>query len=223
MEYGRFFHQSQVLEPDLLPGLSVPLRPRRCPRPPSTSAATGTCRGPIDTLLWLSAPVRPLGVSACSVSASIRLPPVRRLHADQARRMAPGSSRCLSARILSRVIPGLCGSMGAIPVYRNPPRGWSPPSGKTVEALKAGMRVIIYPDVDYADRLRPDGRAVRGVPGCWARSTTAPTGKNLSFIPLRTEKRRIFVGVAHVRVRRRESPGCRRPSAWRQAIREALA
>ena len=64
-----------------------------------------------------------------------------------------------------------------------------------LEALKAGTRVIIYPDVDYADASDQLGALYEGYVGLGSLYHRA-TGRNLLFIPLRSEHRHIVAGAA---------------------------
>ena len=189
MEYGRFFTRVRFWSRIFFRDYQSP-PPEALPAPAIYICRHRNLRGPIDTLLWLSAPVHPWVFSVfCERETAYRQ------YANFTLPRRAGWPRIFAlpaARILSWVVPGLCGSMGAIPVYRSTARVVTT-FRKTLEALKAGMRIIIYPDVDYADPSDQIGALYEGYLVLGSLYHRA-TGKNLSFIPLRTEKRRIFAG-----------------------------
>jgi len=216
MEYGRFFTRlrfwSRIFFRDYQ---SPPVE--ALPAPAVYVCRHRNMRGPIDTLLWLSAPVRPW-----VFSVFCRRDTAYRQYLDFTLTRRAGWPRVLAvpvARILSWVVPGLCGSAGAIPVYRSTARVVTT-FRKTLDALKAGMRVIIYPDVNYADASDQIGALYEGYLVLGALYHRA-TGKNLKFIPLRTEKRKITAGAPIVfdgaKPREQET------ERVAKAIREALA
>ncbi len=189
MEYGRFFTRLRFVSRIFFRDYQSP-PPEALPAPAIYVCRHRNLRGPIDTLLWLSAPVRPWVLSVfCERNACYHQ------YADYTLTKRYGWPKILAmpvARILSRLVPVLCGSMGAIPVYRSSAKVVAT-FRKTLNALKAGNRVIIYPDVNYADPSDQMGAMYEGylVLGALYRRAT---GLNLRFIPLRSENRRITAG-----------------------------
>jgi hypothetical protein len=112
--------------------------PKRCPRPPSTSAAT-ELGVPIDTLLWLACRAPWVFSVFCehkSATASTPALPDKR---------AGCQDFALPRAKPVWVVPGLCGSMARSrsTVHRAGGHHFR----KTLETLKLGRAVIIYPDV----------------------------------------------------------------------------
>lgn len=216
MAYGRFFTRLRFLSRIFFRGYQSPT-PEALPAPAVYICRHKNLRGPIDTLLWLSAPVNPWVFSVfCERETCYRQ------YADYTLTRRAGWPRAFAlpvARILSWVVPGLCGSMGAIPVYRSTARVVTT-FRKTLDVLKAGGRVIIYPDVNYADASEEMGALYEGYLMLGTLYHRA-TGQNLRFIPLRTEKRRITAGA--VIEFDGEKPRAEETERVAMAIREALA
>lgn len=216
MAYGRFFTRLRFLSRIFFRGYQSPT-PEALPAPAVYICRHKNLRGPIDTLLWLSAPVNPWVFNVfCERETCYRQ------YAEYTLTRRAGWPRAFAlpvARILSWVVPGLCGSMGAIPVYRSTARVVTT-FRKTLDVLKAGGRVIIYPDVDYADASEEMGALYEGYLMLGTLYYRA-TGHNLRFIPLRTEKRRITAGAAIEFDG--EKPRAEETERVAMAIREALA
>jgi len=189
MEYGRFFTRLRFWSRIFFRNYHSP-PPEALPAPAVYVCRHRNLRGPIDTLIWLSAPVHPWIFSVfCERKTCYRQ------YADYTLTRRAGWPRFLAlpvARILSWVVPGLCGSMGAIPVYRSTARVVTT-FRRTLEVLKAGRRVIIYPDVNYSDASEHMGALYEGYLMLGTLYHRA-TGRNLLFVPLRGEKRRITAG-----------------------------
>jgi len=216
MEYGRFFTRLRFWSRIFFRDYQSP-PPEALPAPAVYVCRHRNLRGPIDTLLWLSVPVRPWVFSVfCDHETCYRQ------YADFTLTRRAGWPRIFAlpvARLLSWVVPGLCGSMGAIPVYRGTPRVVAT-FRKTLEALKAGERVIVYPDVNYSDPSDALGELYEGYIGLGTMFYRA-TGRNLLFVPLRGSKRKIVSGrpVEFDGTKPREAEKAR----VAKAIREALA
>jgi len=216
MEYGRFFTRLRFWSRIFFRDYQSP-PPEALPAPAVYVCRHRDLRGPIDTLLWLSVPVRPWVFSAfCERETCYHQ------YVDFTLTKRKGWPRVFAqpvARILSWVVPGLCGSMGAIPVYRSTARVVTT-FRKTLDALKAGMRIIIYPDVNYSDASEQMGALYEGYVVLGSLYHRA-TGRNLLFIPLRSERRHIVAGAAieydGSKPREQES------ERVGKAIREALA
>lgn len=88
----------------------------------------------------------------------------------------------LLTRILSHLVPILIKSMGGIPVYRRSAQV-KKTFTKSLEALKRGESLIIYPDIDYTSTDDVPGQIYSGflLIGQMYRKAT---GKNLQFVPL---------------------------------------
>jgi hypothetical protein len=216
MEYGRFFTRLRFWSRIFFRDYQSP-PPEALPAPAVYVCRHRDLRGPIDTLLWLSAPVRPWVYHVFCERKNCY-----HQYADYTLTQRKGWPKIFAvpvARILSWVVPGLCGSMHAIPVYRSTARVVTT-FRKTLEALKAGMRVIIYPDVNYADASEQMGALYEGYMVLGSLYHRA-TGRNLLFIPLRSEHRHIAAGAAieydGSKPREQES------ERVAKAIREALA
>ena len=216
MEYGRFFTRLRFWSRIFFRDYQSP-PPEQLPAPAVYVCRHRNMRGPIDTLLWLSAPVRPWVFSVfCQRKTAFHQ------YLDYTLTKRAGWPRIFArpaARVLSWVVPGLCGSMGAIPVYRSTARVVTT-FRKTLEVLKAGMRVIVYPDVNYADASDQMGALYEGYLVLGSLYHHA-TGLNLKFIPLRTEKRKITAGNAIVFDG--SAPRDQETERVAKAIREALA
>jgi 1-acyl-sn-glycerol-3-phosphate acyltransferase len=189
MAYGRFFTRLRFLCRLFFRGYHSP-PPEALPAPAVYVCRHRNMRGPIDTLLWMSVPVRPWVFSVfCQRDTCYRQ------YRDYTLTERAGWPRAFAlpvARILSWIVPGLCGSMGAIPVYRSSTRVIST-FRKTLDALKAGERIIIYPDINYSDASDTVGELYEGYLALGTLYYRA-TGQNIRFIPLRGEKRKIAVG-----------------------------
>jgi hypothetical protein len=216
MAYGKFFTRLRFLSRIFFRGYQSP-PPEELPAPAVYVCRHKNLRGPIDTLLWLSAPVHPWVFSVfCERKTCYRQ------YVDFTLTRRAGWPKIFAlpvARILSWVVPGLCGSLGAIPVYRSTARVVTT-FRKTLEALQAGGRVIIYPDVNYADASDRLGEVYEGYLMLGTLYHRA-TGRNLLFIPLRTEKRRIIAG-APIEFDG-EKPRADETERVARAIREALS
>jgi 1-acyl-sn-glycerol-3-phosphate acyltransferase len=216
MEYGRFFSRLRFWSRIFFRDYQSP-PPEELPAPAIYVCRHRNMRGPVDTLLWLNAAVHPWVFSVfCERETAYRQ------YADYTLTRRAGWPKIFArpaARVLSWVVPKLCVSLGAIPVYRSTGRVVTT-FRKTLEVLKAGMRVIIYPDVNYADASEQMGALYEGYLVLGSLYHRA-TGRNLRFIPLRTEKRRITAGQPIVfdgaKPREQET------ERVAKAIREALA
>ena len=216
MEYGRFFTRLRFLSRIFFRDYQSP-PPEALPAPAVYICRHRNLRGPIDTLLWLSAPVRPW-----VFSVFCEREPCYHQYADFTLTRRYGWPRIFAlpvARLLSFMVPGLCGSMGAIPVYRSSAKIVAT-FRMTVDALMAGSRIIIYPDVDYADPSGQMGALYEGYLFLGALYHRA-TGRNLAFIPLRSEKRSIAVGESIEFDA--SKPRAEEIARVARAIREALA
>lgn len=191
MEYGRFYTRLRFWSRIFFRDYQSP-PPEELPAPAVYVCRHRDLRGPIDTLLWLSAPVHPWVYSVfCERKTCYHQ------YADYTLTKRKGWPKAFAlpvACILSWLVPHLCASMGAIPVYRSSARVVTT-FRKTLEALKAGMRVIVYPDVNYADASDEMGELYEGYVGLGSLYHRA-TGKKLLFIPLRSEHRHIALGTA---------------------------
>lgn len=149
-------------------------------------------RGPIFTLLHMPIQLHPWVYSVfCSKQTcykqytdytfSVRL------------KWHPCTTRMISW-LLSRVIPALMKSIGAIPVYRKSFQV-KKTFTDTLNCLKRGESIIIYPDVDYVSTDDTPGELYTGfllVGNLYWKAT----GKNLQFVPLDIDMntRNIIVG-----------------------------
>lgn len=108
----------------------------------------------------------------------------------------PVPAAILAAGALSLTIPPLIHSVGAIPVYRGH-REILDTMGESLDALAQGDKVLICPDLDYADGSPDVGAFYTGffhLEKDWRRRGNAP----LPFVPLycSRRRRRLIIGPA---------------------------
>ncbi|MGI6174379.1 MAG: hypothetical protein ACOYI8_10855 [Christensenellales bacterium] len=150
--------------------------------------------GPINTLLWLTEPVRPWCLSVfCERETTFE----QFYSYTLTKRLRwPKLPAKMLAWLLSVLEPPLLHSAGAIPVYRN---GVSimQTYRKTLQALRKGENIIIFPDVNYTDMSSTVGELYDGYL-LLHRLYLKETGKALPFVPIAVDRkrRRIISGKA---------------------------
>lgn len=153
----------------------------------------GNMAGPLVTLCWLPFPVRPWVFHVFTDRESCR-----RQYGEYTFSQRFGMPQLLAdflAWAVSGYVSALVSSAGAIPVYRGSVRIGAT-FRETVNALKAGDSVIIFPDVDYTDASDTIGEVYNGfllTDRFWRRSSDVP----LRFVPLRLDHaaRRVTAGA----------------------------
>lgn len=108
----------------------------------------------------------------------------------------PPPAAVAAAGLLSLTIPPLMASIKAIPVYRDR-REVLDTLDQSMRALSSGEKVLLCPDMDYADGTPALGALYTGflhLEKQWFRQT----GEHLSFVPLYGSKRRrrLVVGAS---------------------------
>ena len=154
----------------------------------------GDMAGPLATQCWLPFPTRPW-----VLHVFLSREECRRQYRDYTftqRFGLPRPAAVLLAWAVSGYASALVRSVGAIPVYRGSAR-LKETFRRTVEALQAGDPVIVFPDVDYADRSGDMGEIYDGfllIDRFWQRVSDTP----LDLVPLRLDRRarRIAAGEA---------------------------
>lgn len=153
----------------------------------------GNMRGPITTLCYLPFPVRPWVLHTLTRRDTCYVQ-----YRDVTFLGRLGYPRPLAAAlawVTSRYVSAVTQSMGAIPVYRGTVK-----IGRTfqasVEALQAGEPILLFPDIDYANRGGEIGAVYEGfllLDRFWRKVSAEP----LDFVPLRwdRETRRITAGA----------------------------
>ncbi len=127
----------------------------------------------------------------------------------------PGWLAAPLSHIVGWTVPPLMRGLGGIPVHRGGMRALIT-LRESLSALEAGQRIIIYPDVDYAD-TSPVVKELYGGYLLLARMYEKCRGQALAFVPVRAEKRRIHTGAPIYAM-----PGESR-EALGERVRQALA
>ena len=98
------------------------------------------------------------------------------------------------AWLLSRLVPKLIKSLAGIPVYRKSLQV-KKTFAESLECLKRGESVIIYPDVDYTSTDNEPGKLYSGFV-LMGELYKKATGQNLQFVPLDVDmgRRALLVG-----------------------------
>ncbi len=152
----------------------------------------GNLRGPITTMCFVPYPVRPWALHFFSQRETCRVH--FRDYTFSKRYKMPQPLASALAWAVSGYVSGLMRSMGAIPVYRGSIK-ISATFRASVEALKAGDPLLIFPDVDYAQSGGEVGDLYDGfllLDRFWHRASKEP----LRFVPLTLDggKRRVIAG-----------------------------
>lgn len=184
--YGNFFRIVRRLIRPFFRVKSVP-DAAQMPWPAVYICRHKNMSGPIRTLLWLPRPVRPWVFSVfCESHTCYRqfheYTLTQRLH-------WPVWLADIVARMIGFFMPKLLRSMGVIPVYRGSARSYITLRA-TLQALKQGDSVILYPDINYTDTSDAPGDFYRGYLLLGTMYHRA-TGRNLQFVPLRVGKKDI--------------------------------
>ena len=163
---------------------------------PLPSPCVVVCRhkngsGPIRTLLMMEEEVRPWVLDVfCEKEACRRH--FRRFTLPMRLHMPPWlAAPCALA--VSWVVPPLMRAIGGIPVHRGSARALST-LRQTLSALERGQRVIIYPDVNYADTAQ-EVKALYGGYLLLARLFAQRCGGRLAFVPAAAVKGAIMIGA----------------------------
>lgn len=147
--------------------------------------------GPIRTLLMMEEEVRPWVLDVfCEKEACFRH--FRRFTLPMRLNM-PAWLSAPCARAISYVVPPLMRAMGGIPVHRGSARSLVT-LRETLRALERGQRVIIYPDVNYADTSH-EVKALYGGYLLLARLFEQRCGARLAFVPAAAVKGAILIGA----------------------------
>ena len=174
----------------------------------------GNLRGPLATLCWLPFAARPWVLHVFTDRETCRAQ--YRDYTFSQRFGMPGPVAALAAWAVSGYVSALMRSLGAIPVYRGMAQ-IRETFRETVEALRVGDSVLIFPDVEYTDESGDVGEVYEGfllLERFWRRASDQP----LKFVPLRLDPvgRRITAGEAVV---------FDRSAGWKaemQRVKEAL-
>lgn len=99
-----------------------------------------------------------------------------------------------AARLISKPFSGLIRSAGAIPVYRNSLR-IRETFRESVDALKRGESILIFPDVDYTSQEGETGLLYEGFL-MLEKLYYKETGKHLPFVPIHISRKQRKLMIA---------------------------
>ncbi len=148
-------------------------------------------RGPLSTLLCMEQQTRPWVLDLlCRRQACQR-------HFQRfTLRVRLGLPNWLAAplsHVIGWTVPPLMRALGCIPVHRGGGQGLTT-LRESLLALEAGQRIIIYPDMDYADTSGTVKALYSGYL-LLAQMYERRQGKALAFVPVGTSKRCIHTGA----------------------------
>jgi hypothetical protein len=189
--YGNFFKTIKALVRFFIPPKSVPEK-ESLEAPVVYVGHHQNMRGPVFSLLWFPGQVRPwvlhvfLGFKRC-YRHFIEFTFTKRKH-------MPKLLAALLAVPAAAIYSALLRSGGSIPVYRGSTQIRHTIS-QTMDALKKGQSIVIFPDVDYSNSSKDMGDIYTGflqLERFYYRSQKA----HLKFVPLAvdTEKKALIIG-----------------------------
>lgn len=138
-------------------------------------------RGPISTIVRLSFDVHPM-ILSCFFDKD----DCYRQYAEftfTERQGKKKKKRNFKAYIASRIVPCIMGSLRAIPVHRGMDIGSMQTMRDSLEYLKKGECVIVYPDIDYTAGYETESEMYEGFL-LLGQLYKRDTGKSLRFVPL---------------------------------------
>ena len=167
-------------------------------------------RGPITTIVRLGFDVHPM-ILSCFFDKD----DCYRQYAEftfTERHGKKKKKRNFKAYAASRVVPHIMKSLEAIPVHRGMDLGSMQTMRDSLEYLKKGESVIVYPDIDYTAGYETESEIYEGFL-LLGQLYKRDTGKSLRFVPLyiddtnRTVKEYRYISIDNFREERAEAYG----------------
>ena len=167
-------------------------------------------RGPITTIVRLGFDVHPM-ILSCFFDKD----DCYRQYAEftfTERHGKKKKKRNFKAYAASRVVPHIMKSLEAIPVHRGMDLGSMQTMRDSLEYLKKGENVIVYPDIDYTAGYETESEIYEGFL-LLGQLYKRDTGKSLRFVPLyiddtnRTVKEYRYISIDNFREERAEAYG----------------